>query len=283
MSNQTDAIRARAQELLEAGEVACVIGFRAGRFNNSRTPFVATTAADAANLVFDEYCAQMIAPYVLEHTSQGRVGLFARGCESRAVNRMIADRQLSRGQVYLLGWPCPGMKDELGEPLKKCAECQQRNPLAANETFGDAVTETKPDRFADVERLEAMNREERRAFFDRMYTSCIRCYACRNACPCCTCRECFVEQERVGWQGKQYNLDEARFYGLTRAFHVGDRCIECGECERACPMGLPLMTVMHKQVRDIDKLFGPYEGGGFNEEGPDPLRTYTFDDVEEFM
>lgn len=283
MSNPTEAMRARAAELLEAGTVACVIGFRVGRFENSRVPYVATTAEAANELVFDEYCTQMIATYVLEHKAEGRVGLFARGCESRAVNRLIADRQLTRDQVYLLGWPCPGMKDEAGAPLKKCNECQLHNPLSPDETFGEAVEEPKPNRFADVERLEQMSREERRAFFDRMYSACIRCYACRNACPCCSCRECFVEQERVGWQGKQYNLDEARFYGLTRAFHVGDRCIECGECERACPMGLPLMTVMHKQVHDIDTLFGPYEGGGMSESGPDPLRTYKLDDVEEFM
>ncbi|MDO5357798.1 MAG: 4Fe-4S dicluster domain-containing protein [Slackia faecicanis] len=64
---------------------------------------------------------------------------------------------------------------------------------------------------------------------------------------------------------------------------MGDRCIECGECERVCPMDLPLMSLVHKQVRDIDRLFGPYEGGGLSDGGPDPLRTYRTDDVEEFM
>lgn len=219
MADQTEALRKRAIELLSAGEVVCVVGFRAGRFENQRVPYIASTAEEAEALVFDEYCTQMIAKYVLEHKQDGKVALFARGCETRAINRMIADRQLTRDQVYLLGVPCSGVMDASGQVLKKCIECQLRNPISPDETFGDPVEETHVYRFDDVDKLESMSREERRAFFDRMYTACVRCYACRNACPCCTCKVCFVDQERVGWQGKQYNLDEARFYGLTSASH----------------------------------------------------------------
>lgn len=279
-----DTLRDRARQLLESGEVTCVVGWGAGRFENQRHPLVVSRAEDADKLVFDRYCAHGIAKYVLEHIAQGKVALFARGCEARAVNRFMADNQLKRDQVYILGIPCPGMVDWAnGEELKKCAECQHRNPVIYDELVGEEVEEPAPYRFSDVDALEAMSREERRAFFDTMYESCIRCYACRDACPCCTCKECFVEQERAGWLGKQYNVNEARYYGMIRAYHTGDRCIECGECERVCPMGLPLMRLMHKQVRDIDKLFGPYEGGGLTSIGPDPLRTYKTDDLEEFM
>ncbi len=48
-------------------------------------------------------------------------------------------------------------------------------------------------------------------------------------------------------------------------------------------MHLPLMSLVHKQVRGIDRLFGPYEGGGLSDSGLDPLRTYKTDDIEEFM
>lgn len=276
-------LRKRAAELLESGEVCCVVGWQEGRFENVRSPFVARSVDAAWRLTFDEYCANNLGVYALEHVREGRVGLFARGCESRAVNRFIADNQLTRDQVHVLGIPCPGMRDAGGEELKKCRECQQRNPVTYDELFGDEVLEPKPYRFAEVDALEAMSSRERKAFFDDAYSKCIRCYACRNACPCCTCKGCFVDSERAQWEGKAFNTDEMRYYGMIRAFHTGDRCIECGECERVCPMGLPLMALMHKQVRDIDALFGPYEGGGYATDGPDPLRDYLADDVEEFM
>jgi formate dehydrogenase subunit beta len=279
----SDDLKKRAAELLSSGEVTAVVGWEKGRFENARHEYVATTPEQAENLVFDEHCAPLAAKYVLEHIHNGKVALYTRGCESRAINRFIADKQLTRDQVVLLGIPCPGMVDDDGAPLKKCAECQHRNPVIYDELFGEEVPEPKPDRFAEVNRFEKLSREERRNFYDHFYNTCIRCYACRQVCPCCTCRECFVEQERPDWQGKEFNLDEARYFGMIRAFHTGDRCIECGECERACPMNLPLMTLMHLQVRDIDQLFGPYEGGGLTDEGPDPLRTFKTDDVEEFM
>lgn len=129
-----------------------------------------------------------------------------------------------------------------------------------------------------------MSREDRKKYFDDAFTRCIRCYACRDVCPCCTCRECFTDQRREGWLGKQGNLNENRFYGLTRVMHIGDRCIECGECERVCPMDLPLMAINRKVVRDMNDLFGEFEAGMETEEPKEvALGTYKLDDVEEFM
>lgn len=281
--NYTDILQARAKELLKSGEVACVIGWRAGRLYYQRTPYCANTPEQAELLVCDEHCEHALGKYVLEQKDKGKVGLFTRGCESRAINRLIADNQLKREDVYLIGIPCEGCTNREGVILKRCDECQFRNPIIYDEVIADPVPEPKKDRFADVRNLEAMDRETRRAFFDLMYETCIRCHACRQACPCCTCKVCFAEQERQGWQGKEFDIEQARYYGVTRSFHVGDRCIECGECERVCPMGLPLMTLMHKQVKDIDELFGPYEGGGLSPDGEDALRTFKTDDIEEFM
>ncbi len=284
MTNVQDQIRARAAELLESGEVAAFIGWEAARFENWTTPLICLAPEDAQRLVFNKYCANTLAKYVRDLKNRGKVALVVRGCDSRGINRMIEDNQITRDDVYLIGVGCPQMKDrETGAVLNKCRYCEHRNPVVYDELIGEPVEETPPaDRFEQATLVEGMDRIARQNLFDSAYEKCIRCYACRNVCPCCTCRTCFVNQRNVGWLGKQNNLTENRFYGLIRAFHISDRCIECGECERVCPMNLPLMALNRKLVKDMNGLFGEYESG-MTTDNPDVMRTYKLDDLEEFM
>ena len=280
-----DTIRARAAELLKGGEVATFIGWEAGRFVNQTTPLVITDAADAEKLVFNEYCVNTLAKYARDVKERGKVALVVRGCDSRGIVRLIADKVIEREDVYLIGVGCPGMRDRrLGELLKKCAECRHNNPVICDEMAGEAIERPLPEgRFAEVEEVEAMTQPERSRYFESVYAKCIRCYACRDACPCCTCRECFVDARREGWVGKQNNVAENRFYGLTRVMHIGDRCIECGECERACPMDLPLMRLNRKVIQDMNELFGEFESSMSLDDLHEPLITYDLNDREEFM
>ena len=284
MSDIQERVRARAAELLDSGEVAVFVGWEAGRFENQTTPLICYNAKDAQRLVFNEYCVNNTAKYAKEQKTRGRVGLCVRGCDSRAVNRLIQDNQLKREDVYLIGLPCPKMKDRKTDAeLNKCKSCRHRNPVVFDELLGEPVEETPPeDRYGQATYVEGLDQAQRAEFFDDAWSKCIRCYACRNVCPCCSCRECFVDQRHVGWLGKQNNLTENRFYGLIRAFHISDRCIECGECERVCPMNLPLMALNRKLVKDMNELFGEYESG-LDAQRPDALHSYRLDDLEEFM
>ncbi|MBR2834779.1 MAG: 4Fe-4S dicluster domain-containing protein [Coriobacteriales bacterium] len=285
MSDIQEAMRSRAKELLESGEVNAVIGWEAGRFENQTTPLITSQAAKTQRLVFNEYCVNNLGKYPRDLTAKGKVAIFARGCESRAIIRLLSDEVIKRENVYIIGIGCPGMRDRTtGELLKKCAECRHGDPVIYDEMLGEP--QAKPatqERFAEIQKIEALPRAEREAYFTNAFSKCIRCYACRNVCPCCTCRQCFVDQRREGWLGKQNNIAENRFYGLTRVMHVGDRCIECGECERVCPMDLPLMSLNRKVIYDINNLFGEYETALSLDEPPSALTTYKVDDVEEFM
>jgi len=285
MSDVTAKMRKTARGLLEKGEVKYIIGWEKGRFPYQSPPAFITSPEDVDRLIWDEYCLAGTVKYLLDDKfPEGKIGVFVRGCDARAVNRLLQDGQIKRENCYLVGIPCGGMKDpETGEKAKKCQECTHPNPVVFDVLIGEKVPESdKPERFNAVKELEKKSPDEKYQYWAKQYDKCIRCYACRNACPACNCRECFVDQYRVGWQGKQNNRAENQFFGLTRAMHIADRCIECGECERVCPMGLPLMELNRKLVKDLNELFGPYEAGMDLEEKP-PLGYFNENDPEEFM
>ncbi len=282
-SQVQEQLRSTVKELLEKNEVSQVIGWGAGRFEH-RPPVFIKKAEDAEKLIWDEYCLNTLGKYLLnDRFPEGKIGICVRGCDSRAVVRLIHDKQVKRENVYLIGLPCPGQKTEDGQEPAKCAACERRNPVMYDVLLGEPVTETeKPERFDRVRELEAKSADEKYDYWSNIFTRCIRCYACRNVCPACSCKECFVDQYRVGWQGKQQDCAQNQFYGLTRAYHVADRCIECGECERVCPVGLPLMELNRKLILDINDLFGPHEAG-IDMDWKDPLGDYRLGDPEEFM
>ena len=190
---------------------------------------------------------------------------------------MLKDKQLLRENLYIIGVVCDGKENPI------CEECQHKNPLTYDVLIGEPVPEQIDEkRFAEVEAFEKLSPDEKYEYWAKQYDKCIHCYACRNACPACNCVECYADQYRTGWQGKASDRIQNQVYGLTRAFHVGDRCIECGECERVCPMGLPIMRQTRKMLKDINDLFGDYECGMPDDAMP-VLGGYTLADPDEFM
>ena len=285
MTEIQDKIRQLAKELLEKNEVGYIIGWGTGRFPKQTMPVFIRDATDVDKLVFNEYCLNTLAKYTLEDRfPEKKIGILVRGCDSRAINRLIQDHQIKREDLYLIGIPCSGMKDpETNQITKKCQECPHPNPVVYDVLLGQTVEEkAKPERFNSIDELENMTPDERYEYWAKAYDKCIRCYACRNVCPACNCKECYVDQYRVGWQGKQNNQAQNQIFGITRAYHVADRCIECGECERVCPMGLPLMKLNRKLIKDINQVFGPYESG-MDTEKDLALGSYDLNDLEEFM
>jgi ferredoxin len=278
MSDMQKLIREAAERLLKNGEVICVIGWGATKFDDRTKPLFVSDPKDSEKLVWNEYCISGLSKYALDDRyPEKKLGICVRGCDSRAVNRMIMDKQLKREDVYLIGVPCGGMKNTV------CDGCTSRNPVICDELLGDKAEEIKTNgRFDDVLRHEKLSPDERYAFWEEQYGKCIRCYACRNICPACSCTECYVDHTRAGWHGKQMNTAQNQVFWLTRAYHTGDRCIECGECERACPMGIPTMLQTKKILRDINDLFGDYECGFADSRTP-ILGEYDLSDRDDFV
>ena len=165
---------------------------------------------------------------------------------------------------------CKGKKhmvyDALSNPEEEPEEAE------ANDAFGN--------RFAYIENIEHMNAEERFAFWRNELSRCIRCNACRNVCPACSCLQCVFDNPKSGVAGKANTDDfEENLFHIIRAFHVAGRCTDCGECTRVCPQNIPLHLLNRKFIKDINDFYGEYQAGvDITIEGP--LTSYTKQDVE---
>lgn len=297
MPDLTAEMRAVARELLEQGEVKCVVGWEKGTLWYQSPPAFIFRPEEVERLVWDDFCLANLSQYLLDDRySNDRVALFVKGCDARGINRLLQDQQLKRERVYLIGVACPGLKDPAaaagappgaaGElPLApKCRTCTHRTPVVYDRLLGEPVPDAGPEaaaRFSRVAELEKAGLDQAYQQWQGVFNRCIRCFACRNVCPACNCTYCCFDLDNPRWLEKEVTAGQSAFYLLTRGFHVAGRCIECGECERVCPMHLPLMDLNRKMIKDIDELFGPYEAGLRLEDRP-PLGWYDLQDPDPF-
>ncbi|MEJ2097466.1 MAG: 4Fe-4S dicluster domain-containing protein, partial [Deltaproteobacteria bacterium] len=165
---------------------------------------------------------------------------------------------------------------------QNCSVCTHRNPVIYDELAADLVEEqTGVDRYADVRAIEALSSEEKWNYFEELLAPCIRCYACRNACPLCYCPTCFVDEAKPQWVQKGQEAIDIRTFHFLRAYHCAGRCTDCGACERACPVGINMRVFTKKLEKDCYDQFG-WEAGLTPDVRP-PLDTYRPDDPNDFI
>jgi len=314
MLSYIDKIKEISRRLLKEAKVDMVIGFRKGTVVMMNEPCFVKTVEDVDNLVWDSNCGINLANYLTNRTE--RIGIVAKGCDSRNIVTHIIENKIKRDQVVIIGVPCKGMIDrhnieamaeaEIQEVIEtddtiqikgdgfektldkeevlqqNCAICVHRNPVIYDELAADEVKEQKDvDRYEDVRHIEALSPDEKWDFFEDLLWTCIRCYACRNACPLCYCPTCFVDESRPQWVGKSQDPTDIRTFHFLRAYHCAGRCTDCGACERACPMGIKVRLFTKKLEKDCLELFD-WEAGLTLEKRP-PLDTYRPDDPDEFI
>jgi ferredoxin len=149
--------------------------------------------------------------------------------------------------------------------LERCRHCRNHEPLTEDHRF-ELVEETawvepaSSDEDPGVEAIDAMAAAERWAFWQGQLERCIRCNACRDACPLCYCENCILERHNPSWVKRSVDLAENTAYQLLRVMHLVGRCTACGECERACPVDLPLGLMMRKMHTVVGELYGHRSG-----------------------
>jgi formate dehydrogenase subunit beta len=166
--------------------------------------------------------------------------------------------------------------------LAKCFRCTEADAQNCDQFIGEhGAPPTLTDApAAPLDQLEAMSMEERFRFWEEQMSQCIRCYACRSACPLCVCQDhCAAQSREPHWLDQTDHPREKLMFQAMHALHTAGRCTECGECERACPVGLPIMTMKLALNRQIKTLFD-YEAGRDPESTP-PL--FQFRETEEHI
>lgn len=160
-----------------------------------------------------------------------------------------------------------------------CLHCQYPNPVTFDELLGPEVPSRNPEgEDAELARLEAMTSEERREYFRRAFERCIRCYACVKNCPLCFCTTCFAQTNQPEWLPRTVGADENEMFLLGRAMHLAGRCVQCGACDRACPMNLPLRLLNAKMAKEAQEAFA--QVAGLDPETQPPLSVFESQDKD---
>ena len=110
--------------------------------------------------------------------------------------------------------------EKLADQRVRCTLCAHRNPVEYDELVAELVEEQHDlDRYPDIREIEAMAPGEKWTFFENLLSPCIRCYACRNACPLCYCPTCFVDESKPQWVGKSVDPIDTMTFHFLRAYH----------------------------------------------------------------
>ena len=310
----------RAKELLADGTVSRVLGWKAGDMSYNPEPAYFNSAEELDNFVYDGFCGANLSKYMIEASKlEGKTLVFLKPCDTYSFNQLIKEHRVDREKAYIIGVGCKGklsvekireqgikgiesiegaamtdpcdtltVKTLYGDKtctytsamLERCHVCKGKEHMISDEVMLESRDTKDAERFAQVEAIEAMTPEERFAFFQKELSKCIRCNACRNVCPACSCRKCVFDSTKYDTAQKaNVTSFEEKMFHIIRAFHVCGRCTDCGECSRVCPQGIPLHLFNRKFIKDIERFYGEYQAGA-DTESRGPLTNFTFDDVE---
>ncbi len=287
---------------------------------NPEPAYFETAEALDNDFIYDGFSGANLSKYMIEACKKdGKTLVFLKPCDTYSFNQLIKEHRVDREKAYIIGVGCKGkldiekikamgikgiigvegasmdsdcetltVKTLYGDKeiayndamLERCHVCKGKEHQIFDETLLDSRDTKDADRFQEIERIEAMSPMEKFEFFKKELSKCIRCNACRNVCPACSCRKCVFDSNKFD-EATKANVDsfEEKMFHIIRAFHVAGRCTDCGECSRVCPQGIPLHLFNRKFIKDIDTFYGEFQAGE-DSETKGPLTAFTFDDVE---
>ncbi len=259
----TAELRKIATQLLADKKVEVVLAWEKGSVGYR--PLFARTTEQAARLEFDAQALLNLSTY-LRPLAGKKAAVVVRPADMRGVNVLLHEGQVKREDLFLIGIGA----DSGSGPLATSAY-----DVLLGKT-PETINGGMPP-FPAVAEIDGWPAAKRAAFWNAQFENCLRCYACRQACPLCYCKECMAEQLDPAWQSIAIETNEKAFFHTMRAFHQAGRCTGCKACVDACPAGIPLGLINQKVAKVVEHLFGGYDTG-LDPEKPLPFTTFRKDE-----
>jgi ferredoxin len=201
------------------------------------------------------YSLEKIATHIAAQKPEIKIGMLARDCNQRALKALAVWNKLDPDHFKTVTVNCcPSI-------LKQHADCSY---LEAEES-GIYKKQVGIDNTQSIEAVEAYSDEERFSRWMYEFQKCMKCYGCRNICPVCFCEDCSLEHDDLIGTGTL--PPDVPIFHLVRAVHMAGRCIDCGLCEDACPVDIPLRLLYRKVNALFTELFD-YETGSCEARSP---------------
>ncbi len=253
-----DAVREAVANLLAGGQVDGVLALRAD--GPASTPHLFRPGDSLDDLVlWPKYNLPKTLDLLLETHPEARLGMVTRGCEERGLIELAKRNQVDLDRVEMILLACTAEERD---------ECRCAWPYPSRIDVGEKVEGVADEILAEHEKLGL---EERTAFWQKQFARCIKCYACRTACPQCFCEVCVLEDDLYVETGTL--APPFPSYHLIRAYHTVSKCVGCMECEWACPADIPLTVLYTLLRRDAEEMFEYVPGRSVDD--PPPLVVET--------
>lgn len=266
----------KAKELLANGTVKMVIGYKAGTTPNRRRPHFMRTPQECDIMLLDSNCIANLSGYLLTEgllSDEKKVAIFLKPDGIRSINILAAEAQLTSNQIVILGFDIQG--SEIVTLNGQSVADFEPLMLATKEKATTSLQEPT------IEALQSKSAVERFAFWKKEFERCIKCYACRQACPMCYCRRCVVDNNQPQWVNTSSHTLGNFEWNIVRAFHLAGRCVGCGNCDRACPVNIPLRLLNTRMAQEVLTSFDHV--AGMSDKQPPVLASFKKDDSETFI